>query len=201
MKMTLPDDWDNIDPAEDGRPKPPADAYVCKIVDVSVNADRLRVNLDIENGNYKGYFADDFEKRSARSSKAYWGLQFSVPVNFSEPKNGGFYKRLFKRFVNTLEQSNQNFRVPKEYDTDIFKDKRFVAQDYQEIPYPFKPLVFDIFVNYRNGQIKSETLPDGSEREWFENGNKRKPGEPRPEKEQYDENGLCPVDDIDIPFD
>ena len=198
MKMTLPDDWENIDPADDGRPKPPADAYICRIVGISVNNDRLRCDLDIAEGNYAGYFTEDFSIRSARSPKVYWGLQFSVPMNFADPKNGGFYKRLFKRFVNTLEQTNKDFRIPKDFDTDIFKNKKLVALVY----IVEKPGSDDrVYNNYRVAkEFSLKALAEGKVPEsWIEDehGNRRKPNEPRITERN---DGLSVDDDIDIPF-
>ncbi len=200
MKMTLPDDWENIDPAEDGRPKPPADAYICRIVDVSVSNDRLRLNLDIASGDYAGFFAEDFAIRSARNPQVYWGLQHSVPINFADPARGHFYKRLFKRFVNTLEQTNQNFHVPRDYDTDMFKEKKLVAQVYiVEKPGPEDR----VYQNYRVAkEFSMKALAEGKVPEsWIEdeNGNRRKPNEPRPTPEPRNDD-LEPVDDVDIPF-
>ena len=124
-KYYLPADWDDIKPAGDERSKPIAGAYVCKIVKAYGNDERIKFNLDIADGEFAGYFSALYDSKAAQNlTYNYWGLQFSVPMKFDDPQYGNFYKSLFKRFANTLEATNPNFKV-----TSVFTDELFVGKN------------------------------------------------------------------------
>lgn len=199
--MKLPSDWNDIPPADDSKSKPPADAYVVKIYNAEIKDGRLQLQLDIDDGEFKDYFGDDWKNRMEYSTngKVFWRLNYSIPVDFNDVKHGYFYKRIFKRFVNTLEGSNKNFKLPVDFDLKIFVGKIFVALiDIKE-----KQSGEKIYQNYYvrreytlkqfgNGEIPKAEITDV-------NGNTRKVGDPPPPP-KVNENGLEPVDDVDIPF-
>ena len=197
--MKLPNDWNEIQPADDAKAKLPPDAYVCKIHVAEIENDRLRLKLDIDDGEFKNYFSDDYESRlknTNNSTLPFWRLNYSVPVDFNDVNRGYFYKRIFKRFVNTLEGCNQNFNLPPSFEPSIFNDKRLVALiDVKE-----KQGDNRIYQNYyvrreytlkqlANGEVPPAEITDV-------NGVKRKAGDPPPPPSDH----LEPVDDVDIPF-
>ena len=197
--MKLPPNWNNIQPAGDGRRQLEPDAYLCQIFAVEIRNDKLVCDLDIVSGDFKDYFGKEYESRMERGGKAFWGLQHHVPINFDDPKNGAFFASLFKRFVCKLEATNKDFKLSEDFSIKTFENKRIVVLIYAvEKPYNGK-----IYQNYRVAkEFSLKDLGEGKIPEsWIEdeNGNRRKPNEPRPTPEPRNDD-LEPVDDVDIPF-
>lgn len=194
----LPDNWDEIQPADERRISPPADAYLCRIIRAEEDNQRLKMQLDIDSGDFAGYFKDDYDDRASRGyDKVYWGLNYSVPLDFYDPKHGYFFARLFKRFVSTLEATTRNFKLPNDYEYNAFVGKKFVAL----VDVVEKQSGDRVYKNYR---VRREyTLKDKAEGNIPPaeiedvNGNRRKVTDPPPSEEHAD---LEPVDDVDIPF-
>lgn len=199
MSWTLPDDWDEVVPADDSRPKPIAAAYVVKIVHAGESNGRLRLELDIDDGDFKGYFAGEVEDRKARGAeKVYWGLTYSIPMDFADTLHGGFYKRLFKRLAITLEACNQNFIIPRNFDERAFVGKRFIALVYIKEKKVDGRTYQNYYVSreYTFKQLAEFKVPES----WIEDerGERRKPNETA--KAPIDDDELQSVDDVDIPF-
>ena len=195
--MKLPPNWNDIQPASDGKRQLEPGAYLCQIYSVEEKNNRLVCNLDIVNGDFKEYFGKDYESRMEHGGKAFWGLQHSIPINFDDPKNGYFFASLFKRFVCKLEETNKGFKLSTDFNIKVFENKRIVALIYAvEKPYNDK-----IYLNYRVAKEYSlKDLGEGKIPEsWIEDehGKRRKPNEPRITERN---DGLSVDDDIDIPF-
>ena len=194
--IKAPDDWEQIIPEGDDRKRPKPGAYLCRIIDAHLQNNRLYLNLDIADGEHKGYFKEVYDGRIARGDdNVFWGLTFGVPVAFDDPKNGSFFKRLYKRFAFNLELSNINFQfnVNGGLQVDRLKGKLIGALIY----HVEKQSKDRIYVNcrvdkcYSAKEVEDGRCPEG----WIEgvDGTKRKPDEPPPDIAVEEE-------DVDIPF-
>lgn len=106
-----PNDWENVQ-AFSKRRKLPVGAYVCKIKQASVKntewGDQLNVLYDIEDGEYAGFYADDFNQQPPENKKWKGILRFWLPKEDGSEKDG-FTKRKLKAFITTVESSNRGF--------------------------------------------------------------------------------------------
>lgn len=200
--MKLPSDWNDIPPADESKTNMPPDAYVVKIYAAEITNGRIQFKLDINDGEFKDYFSEDWKKRMeySKNGNVFWRLNYSVPVDFDDVNHGYFFKRLFKRFVNTLEASNKNFKCPMSFDPTVFVGKIFVALiDMKEKQ---SSDGFKVYQNYyvrreytlkqlANGEIPTAEIEDV-------NGNRRKVGEEPPPKDPNNDSEM--LDDVDIPF-
>lgn len=86
--------------------KMPAGGYVCRVVKATEGVNRydepcLLLWLDVDEGEFKGYFEKIYEKRIGRGSGRY-------PCVYSQPV-GKYSAGNFKRLVGKLEQSNTGY--------------------------------------------------------------------------------------------
>lgn len=197
----LPDGYDTVVAAGHSRPAPEPAAYVCKIVNTDLENGRLKLELDIAEGDFADYFKDDFDERKARGLKfVYWSLNASIPIAFDDAKNGAFFQRLYKRFDLNVTASNPNFELADNRGV-VDIDKLIGKQIGALIIAVEKEINMSVYRNFRVEETYTvKEVHDGKTREaWIVgvDGTKRKPGEPAPEKPKTDSE---PVDDVDIPF-
>ena len=197
----LPDGYENVTPAGQSRPAPEPAAYVCKIVATDIENERLKLDLDIAEGDFADYFKDDFDGRTARGLKfVYWGLTASIPLAFDDHKNGEFFQKLFKRFDLNMSMSNPGFELADSKGV-VDIDKLIGNQIGALIIIKEKESDGKVYQNHRVEETYSvKDVHDGKVREaWIVgvDGSKRKPGEPAPVKRDAEGE---PVDDVDIPF-
>lgn len=204
--LELPDDWEEITANANERPRPIPATYICRIIDARIAKDsygkkRLEVELDIDEGDFKDYFSDDFEAMKSRHPEtAFWRLTSFIRLDFNDPKNGHFFKQLLRRFTDAIEFSNPDFTVVKNCDIKTLVGKVLGALIY------VKEKKSDngdrIYWNYRVDRVYSvRDVRAGIKLKpsWIEdeNGIKRDPNAPKPEPPKHDSET---VEDVDIPF-
>lgn len=105
--------WENIKEANGEIMNLPAGGYVCKIEKCEEKPNKfkggthLEILFDIAEGDYKGWYADDW-KRQDREDKYWHGIIRQNVPNEDSPKYDvqcGF----FKRFVNAVEAGNSGY--------------------------------------------------------------------------------------------
>ena len=106
-----PNNWDNVQIFSD-RPKLPVGAYVCRIKKASVQnngyGDKLCVLFDIEDGEYSGYFSEEF-KANQREDKKWKGvLRQFIPKDDGSDKDE-WTKSAFKGLITSIENSNRGY--------------------------------------------------------------------------------------------
>lgn len=104
-------DWDNISAAVDIE-QVPVGGYVCEIIDVEERANKnggthLAVSFDIAEGDWRGFFADEYN-RQKRTDRIWHGLYRANVPDEQHPKYNALC-RFFKRFINAVEASNPGY--------------------------------------------------------------------------------------------
>lgn len=99
------ENYENVQASSGEFARPTAGGYVCKIVyvediplDPNTNkGDYLRIEYDIADGDFKGYYKEQFDK---------WGGNWiaSLIRSYKEKAQG-----MFKHFTNCIEQSNAGY--------------------------------------------------------------------------------------------
>lgn len=98
-----------------GSAKLPEGAYIAKIMNVKYvagengNSDRIDIQFDIADGEYKGFFKKQYEENTQEDKK--WKGKTSVYV----PKDDGsekdeWTKKTFAKWTNALEDSNDKYK-------------------------------------------------------------------------------------------
>lgn len=88
----------------------PAGGYICKVMGVKESKSRngkemLEISLDIDDGEYKGYYADKYKNDTRKEKK--WGC---VVYQLTEDENGNCNRGL-KTFLTSIEESNSGFSL------------------------------------------------------------------------------------------
>lgn len=106
-----PNDWESIQAFME-RKKLPVGAYVCKIKQAVVKntqwGDQLNILYDIEDGEYAGFYAKDFESQQSENKKWKGIIRYFLPTEDGSEKDG-YTKRRLKGFITAVEQSNMGF--------------------------------------------------------------------------------------------
>lgn len=107
--------WKNVK-ANTERPQLPVGGYVCKIMGAEIKEyngqngmfSRLEVSIDIYEGEYNGFYADDYRSQQREDKK--WGgvVRLYVPVDDGTEKDE-WTKSTFKGFTDAVEDSNPNY--------------------------------------------------------------------------------------------
>ena len=107
--------WNEVKSIQD-KPKLPPGGYICKIMDAEeVEFDgkngtfsKLQVSMDIYEGEYNGFYADDYRNQQQEDKR--WGCVYSLylPTDDGSDKDE-FTKRKFKTFTECVEDSNPNY--------------------------------------------------------------------------------------------
>jgi hypothetical protein len=126
MAFRKPKDYDNVKVGSDFRVLP-ADGYICTILKAEETESRngrpmLKVAFDIAEGDYKGYFKDQFDSKKANADEPN-----SVKWPFSGTKwilflnNEGETNRDFKSFCTALEDSGTKVWINDTFDANGLK--------------------------------------------------------------------------------
>ena len=113
--LNKPKNWENVQAITESR-KLPADGYIVKIIAAKVKSyeydgrsfDKLEVALDINEGEYKGFYQEDFDAQKQEDKKWKGVKKFNVPTDDgSEADN--FSQRVLKGATDALEESNPGY--------------------------------------------------------------------------------------------
>ena len=115
--MNKPNDFDNVQPYEERR-KLPAGGYVCEIkraeeVKSSTGRDMVKLALEIAEGEYKGYFFDEYTRAKNFKDDAKWPYE-GTKWQMIYDKNGNT-DRTFKGMVTSIEAENVVIQWGKEF--------------------------------------------------------------------------------------
>lgn len=107
-----PNNWENVQ--EMGERKAlPLGAYVCKVKQCRVQdndyGSQLAMLFDIAEGEYNGYYNQDFTANTSENKKWRGLMRVWLPKDDGSDKDE-LTKRIFKGFVTAFEQSNIGYR-------------------------------------------------------------------------------------------
>lgn len=109
--ITRPGNWNEVQEFTD-RPKLPVGAYVCKIRQTTVQpcktGDQLCVLIDIAEGEFAGFYDNDFRNSTLENKK--WGgvLRLWLPLD-NGTEQDEWTKSTFKGFISAVEHSNSGY--------------------------------------------------------------------------------------------
>lgn len=111
--MQKPQDFDNVQAFGDFVPLP-AGGYVCRIMGVEETASRagapmIKISLDIAEGQYKDYFANQYRANTRADKK--WSYSAIINQLVYDTSGNNSTNRGFKTFVTSVCESNQDFNV------------------------------------------------------------------------------------------
>jgi hypothetical protein len=98
-----------------GGAKLPAGAYVAKIMNVKYvpgengNSDRIDLQFDIAEGEYKGFFKKQYEENTQEDKKWKGKTSIYVPKDDGSEKDE-WTKNSFAKWTNALEDSNSKYK-------------------------------------------------------------------------------------------
>ena len=102
----------------------PRGGYVCRILGAKVldgqYGQSIKIAFDVEEGEYKGYFQQKYDKGTGEDRKWPGVFLLNVPEDDGSERDG-WTKRKFKTFVEALEDSNEGYRF--DWDESRFKGK------------------------------------------------------------------------------
>lgn len=92
----------------------PKDAYVVKIMSAQVSKwpsgdEYIEIAFDIAEGDYAGFFMDDFKARKASGENAVWSYDARFKVNIPNEKSESYVWDKYNRFFTNVEDSNDGF--------------------------------------------------------------------------------------------
>lgn len=106
-----PSNWDSVQVFSD-RPRLPVGAYVCRIKRAVVQSgnygDQLCVLFDIEDGEYAGFYENDYAASNSENKKWRGVLRLFLPRNDGSEKDE-WTKSTLKGFVTSVEESNRGY--------------------------------------------------------------------------------------------
>lgn len=95
-----------------GSPKLPAGGYICKIMGVRAESmdwgDRIILQFDISEGEYKGFFKKQYEANTSEDRKWKGIARISVPADDGSEQDEKTKKR-FAHWTNAFEKSNKGY--------------------------------------------------------------------------------------------
>ena len=110
--INKPNNWNEVKEFSD-RPKLPLGAYVCKVkkavLQNSEYGEQLCILFDIEDGEYRGYYADDFQNSTYKDKKWKGVLRVWLPKNDGSEKDE-WTKSTLKGMVTAFEKSNPGYQ-------------------------------------------------------------------------------------------
>lgn len=113
-------DYDKVQGYQD-RPQLPVGGYVMRIMGAEVKENRIgqyvQVSMDIAEGQYKDFFAEDYRAQD-QNKKWHCNYLLNVPLDDGSEKDG-WTKRRFKTFTEALEASNDGYHF--DWDEKKFK--------------------------------------------------------------------------------
>lgn len=107
-----PKNWNEVKGFSD-RPKLPLDAYVCKVKKAAVQnngyGDQLCILFDIAEGEYRGFYKDEYDGNQQEKKKWKGVLRIWLPKDDGSDKDE-WTKRAFKSTVEAFEKSNPGYQ-------------------------------------------------------------------------------------------
>ena len=109
-----------------GSSRLPKGAYVCKILDVKYEEgkggtnDFLKVQFDITEGEYAGFFKKRYEEDDSENKKFKGQTTIWIPADDGSEKDG-YTKNTFAKWTTALEESNEGYKW--DWDEKKWKDK------------------------------------------------------------------------------
>lgn len=117
-------DWDSIAAPAEKRTLPP-DGYICRIKSVEVvnsnDSERMVVDFDIDEGEYKGFFQSEYDNNAYEQKRWKGRMSVFCPMNDGSDRDNRTKRRL-KAFVTCVEHSNPGFKW--NFDEKSFEGKR-----------------------------------------------------------------------------
>lgn len=98
-----------------GSAKLPEGAYIAKIMNVKYvegengNSDRIDIQFDIAEGDYKGFFKKQYEENTQEDKKWKGKTSIYVPSDDGSERDG-WTKNTFAKWTNALEDSNTKYK-------------------------------------------------------------------------------------------
>lgn len=109
--IRMPHNWNEVKEISD-RAKLPLGAYVCLVKQCRVqdtdSGSLLAILFDIQEGEYKGFFADDYAANTQQDKKWKGVLRIFLPKDDGSEKDE-FTKSVLKGMVTAFENSNPGF--------------------------------------------------------------------------------------------
>lgn len=106
-----PNNWDEVREFTD-RPKLPVSAYVCRVKKAVVKAtdygEQLCILFDIADGEYAGYYQEEFDANQQQDKKWKGVLRQFIPKDDGSEKDE-WTKRSFKGLTAAFEASNRGY--------------------------------------------------------------------------------------------
>lgn len=186
----------------------PKGAYIIEIKDAKVKESdgnqRIELAFDIADGEYKGYYADNYKNQKDEDKKWKGIATLWVPKDDGTEQDE-WSKRRFKTFTTALEDSNPGYRF--DWDETKFKGKKvaglFRYKDFEgDDGKPHRTLQLNSYCSIDDFKKGNYKLPkDYFKHGWTEDGDTSAPSvtDPAP----ADENGFMKVPegvDDEIPF-
>jgi hypothetical protein len=154
------DNWDKVQAAVGPMDELEPGGYICKIMDAKVatyhgqngDFDKLEVYIDIDDGDFKGYYADDYRSQAQWGRDQKWKgvLRLYVPTD-GDDQQAKRSQSIFKAFTDAVEASNPGYKW--EWNEGTLKGKRigvmFRSEEYDYNGYhgwktrPFKAVSVD----------------------------------------------------------
>lgn len=107
-----PTNWDSVKEFTD-RPRLPLGAYVCKVRKAVIQdndyGEQLCLLFDIEEGEFAGFFSDDFKENTNADKKWRGVLRQFIPKDDGSEKDE-WTKSSFKGMVTSFEKSNPGYK-------------------------------------------------------------------------------------------
>lgn len=104
-------DYDKVKGYSDAK-QLPKDGYVLRIMNAEEKENRngkyIQISCDIEEGEYKGFFMDDWKSQEREDKKWHCNYLLNEPKDDGSEKDG-WTKRRFKTVVEALEDSNSGY--------------------------------------------------------------------------------------------
>lgn len=110
--INRPSNWDNVQAYSEFQ-RLPVGAYVCTIKRAAVQASdygaQLCVLIDINAGEYAGYYQEDYNRNQREDKKWKGVLRLWLPKEDGSDKDE-WTKSILKGFVTAVEESNRGYR-------------------------------------------------------------------------------------------
>lgn len=135
-KMRKPKNYDNAEQYT-GYERLEAGGYICKVLNVKEQTSRngaemLILAIDIEEGDKKDYFKEQYEKNTSEDKKWRANITFMIPEEDEE--EAGWKLRRFKTNITRFEESNSGYHFDWEHPEKLIGKKIgviFCEEEYQ----------------------------------------------------------------------
>jgi hypothetical protein len=115
MKMRPIANWENVKAAGERR-KLPAGGYLCRIMGAAEKTysgsngsyQKLEISIDIADGEYQGFYAEDYRNQTAEDKRWKGVLRLTVPTGDGTDQDEWAQRKL-KAVVEAIEDSNADY--------------------------------------------------------------------------------------------